>query len=145
MIVCKPKIGSLFSLGLFSFGGTAIGGFSLKLLLTENNVPWYHYMASFTLLPLALVILIRMFWGYKIVTFGKERVSIRYPFRFTSHAIPLKELSSWKETKVSTKTGTYREIEIKSDVVSIKINYQEHSSYNEALKYLEKKAKKRKQ
>ena len=117
-----------------------MGSFSFRIALTQADVPWYHYLAALTLFPLAIVIFVRIFWAYKRVEFGKEMVSVRYPFRFISFSIPLKEIKTWKETSVKAKTGNYREIEINSASRKVSINLQEHSHYLDALKYLEKKA-----
>ena len=144
MIVCKPKAGSLFSLGIFSIGGMAGGGFSFRLILFEMQIPWYHYPSALILLPLGLVIFFRIFWSYKIVTFGKEKISVRFPFRIKSFSVTLKEINVWKEVRVNTKTGNYREIEISGGGKTISINLQEYSNYQEALKYLDKKARKSK-
>lgn len=121
-----------------------MGGFSFRIILTQINVPWYHYLAALTLFPLAIVIFVRIFWTYKRVEFGREMVSVSYPFRFFLFSIPLKEIKTWKETRVKTKTGNYREIDIISGSRKVSINLQEHSHYLEALKYLEKKAAKTK-
>jgi hypothetical protein len=144
MIVSKPKAGSLFSLGIFSIGGIIVGGLSFRIVLSGVSVPWYHYLASLTLFPLALVLFVRIFWAYKIVKIGKEKIFIRFPFRFQTLSVALKEIKQWKEIRVKSKTGNYREIEVLSNSKKISLNNQEHTKYEEVLNYLEKKARRTK-
>jgi len=142
MIVSKPKPGSLFSLGVFSTGGIIVGAISFKIVLTGYNFPWYHYLISLTLFPLAIAIFFRIFWTYKVVEFGKGKVDVNYPFRFRKLSFPLSNLSDWKEINIKNKTGQYKEIEINYNGRKITLNNQEHSHYREALQYMNKKASK---
>lgn len=116
----------------------------MKIVLTGFSVPWYHYLVTLTLFPLAVAIFIRIFWTYKVLELGKSRISVRYPFRFKNLSVAINNIDTWQETNINNKTGQYKEIEIRISGKKITLNNQEHSNYREALQYLNKKASKMK-
>jgi hypothetical protein len=53
--------------------------------------------------------------------------------------MPLKEMDSWEETIIQTKTGIFKQVEIIFPSKIIKLSIQENSQYQEAVQYLKKK------
>lgn len=146
MIVVKPKVSTLFSLGIFVAACLSISGYTLGIVLSSNNPEWYHFATTAFLLPLGFGLLLRMIFKYKVVSIGKESIIINFPTRFNVKNYPLKEVQLWKETSIKTAGGKYMEVEIVfNDSKKVNLSMQEHSNYSDVIKYLNKKvAKKRK-
>ncbi len=146
MIVVKPKVSTLFSLGIFVAACISVGGYTFSILLTSNNPQWYHYATTSFLVPLGLGLLFRMIFKYKVVSIGKESIIIKFPTRFRMKNYPLKEVKMWHETAIKTAGGKYKEVEIIfTDLKKLSLSMQEHSNYSDVIKYMNKKiSKKRK-
>ena len=66
MIVSKPKLNALFAIGLFVLISFSLGFINLNIII-QGGARWYNFLLVFTILPLALIILIRQLAGYKII------------------------------------------------------------------------------
>lgn len=144
MIVAKPKIGTLFSLGLFIFISLAIAIYTAYYMLNANTIAWYQYAVVIILFPLALGLAAKVILGYKIIEIGKEKLDITFPTRFKKETYRIKDIDYWKETKVKTATGTYKEVEIQfENKKKLALSYQEHTDYPKVIQYLKKKCAKK--
>lgn len=144
MIIAKPKLGTLFSLGIFVVISLGVAIYTASLMWGSLNIPWYQYLIVIILFPLSLGLTARIILGYRIIEIGKERFDIYFPTRFSRKSYRLKEIEYWKETKVKTATGLYREVEIRfEDNKQVTLSYQEHSDYDKVIKYLKKKCAKK--
>jgi hypothetical protein len=142
MILVKPKIGTLFSIGLFILACLAGGIYGLMEIRQDVHAAWYNYALAIVLLPIGIGLLIKILWGYQYVSFGKQRIKVQYPVRMHSSQYPLNTITDWYEDSVKTASGTYREIIIRfSNGKKIRISMQEHMRYLEALKYMQKKCR----
>jgi hypothetical protein len=80
-----------------------------------------------------------------VVNIGKESVIIRFPTRFSSKSYALKEIKTWHETAIKTAGGNYKEVEILfTDMKKLNLSMQEHTNYANLIKYMSKKASKKK-
>lgn len=144
MIVSKPKVSTLLSLGFFLILAFSLGGINLRIILTSTNPSWYHYLISSFLLPLGTIITFKQLWGFKTVRVQKEKLIINYPFRFNKVNRKLREVTKWGETKVGTKSGTFRELTVLFETGNnLKMTLQENSKYEEVFDYLKKKLPKK--
>jgi len=144
MIVSKPKVSTLLSLGFFLTLAYALGGINLRIILTSTSPSWYHYLISAFLLPLATIITFKQLWGFKIIRIQKEKLNISYPFRFKKVNRKLREVKKWGETTVGTKSGTFRELTVLFETGNnLKMTLQENSNYEEVVNYLKIKLPKK--
>ena len=145
MIVVKPKVSTLFSLGIFVAACISISGYTLSILLTSPNPQWYHMATTALLGPLGLGLLFRIIFKYKIVSIGKESIIINFPTRFKSKNYSIKEVKMWHETAIKTAGGKYMEVEILfDDMKKLNLSMQEHTNYSNVIKYMNKKIAKKK-
>lgn len=144
MIVVKPKVSTLFSLGIFVAACLSISGYTLSIVLTSTNPEWYHFATTAFLGSLGLGLLFRMVFKYKVVSIGKESINIKFPTRFKLKSYPLKEVKMWNETAIKTAGGKYMEVEILfTDMKKLSLSMQEHTNYANLIKYMKKKASKK--
>lgn len=143
MIVAKPKISTLFSLGVFILFCMIASGYAIGHMLSGKTILWYHYTLAIIFFPIGLGLLFRMLLGYRIIRVGKEKIEVHFPSKFTTRTYKLKDISQWKETAVKTVSGTFKEVEVLfNDRKKITVSIQEHTDYKPLLKYLQKKCAK---
>ncbi len=143
MIVAKPKISTLFSLGVFILFCMIASGYAIGHMLSGKTILWYHYSLAIIFFPIGLGLLFRMLLGYRIIRVGKEKIEVHFPSKFTTRTYKLKDISQWKETAVKTVSGTFKEVEVLfNDRKKITVSIQEHTDYKPLLKYLQKKCAK---
>ena len=104
---------------------------------------WYNYIALYFFGPLAFVLSIRILFNFKVVSIGKERIEVWYPFRLSRKKYTVGDISQWKESTVKTGKSKFRELEIRFEKRRLKLSNQENSSYDQLLNYLRKKAKRK--
>ncbi|UII32902.1 hypothetical protein LVD17_03540 [Fulvivirga ulvae] len=144
MIVAKPKVGTLFSLGLFIAISLSVAIYTAFLMLASNSIAWYQYAIVIILFPLSLGLAVKVVFGYKIISIGKEKLDITFPTRFKRESYKIKDIDYWKETQVKTATGTYKEVEIQfDDKKQLSLSFQEHTDYPKVIQYLKKKCAKK--
>ena len=144
MIVSKPKSQALFAIGIFVIICFLLGGYNFKLIL-DGSTWFFNWIMAIVFLLIAFILLLRQLFNYKIISIGNEKVQVWYPLRFRTIRGNLKDMQFWEETIIQTKTGIFKQLEIKFPQRSIKMSVQENTNYFDAVNYLKKKqAKKRK-
>ena len=141
MIICKPKGQSQFALWVFISLCLIISLF----LITNYNGQILTLIGIIILLPLGLILTFRNTWFYKIISFRKKSIQVRFPLRFKKTSVQLKEIDSWKEEEVKTWKEPFRQITIYSGKNTIKFANQEFTNYKQAKNYLLKNAGKKQQ
>ena len=141
MIVSKPKPTALIALGIFIIICVGVGGYALTNVL-NNTAGWFGYAASFTMLPLAAILLIRQLLSYKTVQIG-DVVRVSYPFRFHKKEVKLKELVLWKQTIIKTKNAPFKQLTLAFENFTLKLSVQENSNYEQIYKFLKKRVGKK--
>lgn len=139
MIVSKPKSQALFAIGMFILVCISLGGYNLSLLL-KGSTWFFNYIMATVFLSIAFILLARQLFNYKIISIGKEKVQVWYPLRFSTFRKGIKEMNSWEETIIQTKTGVFKQLEIIFPKKIIKMSIQENTYYSEAVEYMKKKA-----
>jgi hypothetical protein len=144
MVVSKPKSQALFAISVFVIICFALGGYNLSSII-QGSTWFFNWAMAIVFLPIALILLLRQLFNYKIISLGNEKAQVWYPLRFRTIRGNLKDIEYWEETIIQTKTGIFKQLEIKFPQRSIKMSLQENTNYKEAVNYLKKKqAKKRK-
>ncbi len=140
MIVVKPKINTLLSLGIFITICLSVSGYTLSVMIGSNSIQWYQYLIVLILTPLALGILFKTLLGYKRVEVGKNKITVYHPIRFSNQSYQVKEIRQWTEQNVKTAGSTFKELNILFDSgKKLSLSLQEHTNYLDLLKYLKKK------
>ena len=144
MIIVKPKLGTLFSLGIFVAACLSLGGYAANIILNNNQPAWYHYVLLLGFGPIGIGLLARMIFKYKVVRIGKGSIFIQFPSQFRERVYKLTNIENWKETAIKTAGGKYKELEILfDDKKKLYLSMQEHANYPQAINYLKKKAAKK--
>lgn len=136
MILSKPKRSTLFSLSLFLILAYGIG---IWTALALPSSPAYWYLIPIICLITAVVITLKVLWGYQIIQINGAQWKIKYLIR-ADHAFYSKNIEWWKETEIKTAGGPYRELHIHTlDSVNVKVSLQEHTEYEKILKRVKSK------
>jgi len=143
MIVAKPKVGTLFSLGVFIILSLIGSGYAIGRFFSGEAMLWYHYALAVIFFPIGMGLLFRLLLGYRIVKISKGRFDVNYPSRFSKKTYKINDLDKWKEVEVKTATGTYKEVELHfNDKKKLSFSMQEHTDYPKLKNYLSKKCAK---
>lgn len=144
MIVSKPKKSTLVSLSIFILLDIALIFATITSIDRSEVVYWYHYLFLIILIPIGVLVLAKVLWGYKITKFGKGEVAVRFPVRFKAYTQPMKQINSWQEEVIKTASGKYEQTEIIfENGKKLTLGKQEHSNYEKVINYLKKKAGKK--
>ena len=144
VIIVKPKISTLFSLGIFIVLCLGVSGYTLFTMLDREYVAWYQYLLVIVPGPLALGLMTKTVLGYKKVQVGQERIIVTYPARFTKKIYPLKEVEHWTEHEIKTAGSKFKELNVRfKNGKKLALSLQEHDRYIDVIKYLKKKCAKK--
>lgn len=146
MIQVKPKVSTLFSIGVFLI--ISFGIFFYTIYSGSNSLAYsvIQLILVFTTGPIAVAVTLKTLWGLKLLEISKEKFIIKYPFRFTTYKFIGKDIEYWKLEKIKTYGGEYEELiwQLKNGK-KYAMSKQEHTAYDKALNYMLKKFKKLKQ
>ena len=112
MVVSKPKSQALFAIGGFVTICFMLGGYNLKLLI-EGSTWFFNWLMAIVFLLIGFILLLRQLFNYKIISIGNEKVQVWYPLRFRTIRGNLRDIDFWEETIIQTKTGIFKQLEIK--------------------------------
>jgi hypothetical protein len=138
MIVSKPKSQALFAIGMFVLVCISLGGYNLSLLI-KGSTWFFNYIMATVFLSIAFILVVRQLINYKIISIGKDKIQVWYPLRFSTTRMTNKEMVSWEETIIQTKTGIFKQLEIVFPTKTIKMSIQENTQYQEAVNYMKRK------
>ena len=138
MIVSKPKSQALFAIAVFVLICFGLGGYNFKLIV-EGSTWFFNWIMAIVFLLIAHVLMFRQLFNYKIVSLGNEKIQVWYPLRFKTIRGDLRDIEYWEETVIQTKTGLFKQLEVKFPRRTIKLSIQENTRYQEAVNYLIKK------
>ncbi len=143
MIVVRPKVNTLFSIGVFLILIFSFFGVMINQYLSYTRPPLYISLLMVTSGALGFAILIKYLWNLKTISIGKERFEVRYPVRFRKIIYSGKEIIKWQEVKIKTWGGNYAELSIHFNAdKKLDLSQQEHTEYDKTINYLNKKYKK---
>ncbi len=140
MIISKPKFNTLFALAVFITASLTIATYGLIVLLKGTAV-WWAYTLAFLFSPVALGLIIKVTWGYKIISLGNQKLEVKFPFRMKKKKYHLKQLASWEESIVKTGSGLFKELTLRfDDGFKMTLSYHENIHYDKIFDYLSKNA-----
>jgi len=140
MIVCKPKINTYLSIGLFELlaGGLVI--FIYFQLPGMGSWRWLGHMLIPVLIGIMLAILVKVLWSVKTVKVAKEKFEVNFPLRGKKRSYSGKNLKRWSEQAIKTAGGTYKEATLLfDDGQKVGVSQQEHTDYTAFVKYMNQK------
>jgi hypothetical protein len=144
MIVSKPKVSSLISLGIFLLAAYSVSLVLLLQILNIPNLPWYFPVLFGIVLTVALFVTYKVVTAFKIIRIGKQKMEVHFPLKGKKRQFNLSNLDAWKETIIKTGAGTYKELELHFTTgPSIKMTLQENTNYDKVYQYLNKKYSKK--
>ncbi|MEO9967472.1 MAG: hypothetical protein ABJF11_16865 [Reichenbachiella sp.] len=142
MIISKPKIGTLFSVGVFIFLAFALFIYGLIQIREASDRTWW-YVLVYTSGPIGLLVLMKILFTLKTIKISKERFEVRFPFKFQKYDFSGKEIDHWFHTSIKTYGGLYEELTIAlQSGKKLAMSKQENTEYDKTLNYLKKKFKK---
>lgn len=142
MIVSKPKIGTLFSVGLFIAIAFAIFVYSLVQIQYATDRTWW-YVLIYTSGPIGFMVLIKILFSLKTIKIAKEKFEVKFPFKFKKYSFGGKEIDHWFHSSIKTYGGLYEELTIKlTSGKQLAVSKQENTEYDKMLNYLKRKFKK---
>jgi hypothetical protein len=143
MVNSKPKVGTLFSVGIFLAIAYSVFIYSLTTYLGAQIPNTLTIILLLTTGPIAVVITFKTLFGLKFMEINKEKFSVNYPFRFKKVKFSSKDLESWKIDEIKTFGGLYEELIWKTKTgKQYSISKQEHTDFDKAKSYMVKKFKK---
>ncbi|UXX77813.1 hypothetical protein N7E81_10565 [Reichenbachiella carrageenanivorans] len=141
MIVSKPKIGTLFSVGLFITIAFAAFIYGLTQIQSATDRSWW-YLLVYTSGPIGFVVLVKILFSIKTVKVSKEKFEVKFPFKLSRYAFGGKEIDHWFHTSIKTYGGLYEELTIKlTSGKQLALSKQENTEYDKMLNYMKKKFK----
>jgi len=142
MIQSRPKVSTLFSIGVFLIIAYAVFIYAFLNISQNDSYNTWSLILTYTSGPIAIAITLKTFWGIKLIEISKEKFTIKYPFRFSVKKFTGKEIESWELDKIKTYGGAYEElIWYTKSGKKYSISKQEHTEYDKALNYMNKKFK----
>ena len=144
MIVSKPKGSTIFSLSAFLIIAYGLAIWSIISLPDHGPVPIYRYVISGGISLVAVLVTIKVFWGYQTIRLNQDSWRVTYLLRPGKKIFRTQQIAWWKVTTINTKGGIYEELHIHTDGGgNIKVSPQEHTSYSKILHHLQKKCSKK--
>ena len=143
MIHAKPKVSTLFSVGVFLILVFGLFAYSLSGFLESDKTSTLNTILVGSSGAIGLTIALKTLLGIKLMQIAKERFSLNYPFRFKKVKFTGKEIEYWKIDQIKTFGGMYEELLWKTKSgKEYSISKQEHTDFDKAKAYMLKKFKK---
>ncbi|UJP65040.1 hypothetical protein [Mongoliitalea daihaiensis] len=141
MITCKPKTNTYVALG--SVLGLLIIGLIATLAHFANVGTfglWFYLISTSLLTIVILLLMVKMMAGYKFISAGKEKITLRFPLRKATKIYNLDQVSVWEEEKVVANKKEFKQLTIVfDDQTSFSISNHEHDNYQDMIGYFQKK------
>jgi magnesium-transporting ATPase (P-type) len=144
LIVSKPQTNTIVSFTIFLVITLVV--LSMNLISLSHQPAWYTYLIIVLLVPIALLVIYKIFLRYKIIRMGNNQVEIHYPVMRRKYQYSVNDVVAWKENVVKTgKNSVYKELEIRfHDKRKLNFGHKEQTEYNRIVSYLSQKAAKKK-
>jgi len=141
MIVSKPKVRTIASVGLFVLAAFSLSGYGVHQVQQTNDRFWW-FVLIYTTGPIGMVVLIKILTGIQYLKIGKEKFEFFAPFKFKKITFTGKQLSQWTSEKIKTYGGLYEEIVWRlANGKEFRISKQENTQFDEIHRYMKRKFK----
>lgn len=144
MIITKPKFNTFFAIGVFLVLSYGSAFYLLISILQQPDASTWIYLLFMLVGIIAIVITIKMLRSYKKVIIDKNRVDVFSFFGFVRKRLYLKDIEIWKEERVKTANGMFKQLEVNfANKKYFRIANQEHDNYEKAVNFFRKHYKKK--
>lgn len=136
MIISKPKANTTGAMLLFILILAAI----FIYLVSDTSTGNYFILqlaAALLTAGLAVMVSYKLVRNYKTLSLGNEKMEVKSLAGSKKYAF--KEMTSWNEVIVDTRTVKHKQLSMYFEAVKISISNQEHTNYEKVSQYLAKK------
>ncbi|MEP4531920.1 MAG: hypothetical protein ABJ004_02460 [Cyclobacteriaceae bacterium] len=142
MIVSKPKSNTTVALGVFLVLIFVVFFFLLNSLISVPDYFIFKLVLTPIVLVIGLIVLSKFLGSLKVVTLGKDKITVLYLITRMRISIDVSQVLGWREEVVKTKNGDFREVKILYTKKKIlKLSNKENTEYDKVIQYLKKKVK----
>ncbi|MEO9477837.1 MAG: hypothetical protein ABJG41_20005 [Cyclobacteriaceae bacterium] len=142
MIVSKPKSNTTVALGVFLILIFVVFFFLLNSLISVPDYFIFKLVLTPIVLVIGLIVLSKFLGSLKVVTLGKDKITVLYLITRMRTSIDVSQVLGWREEVVKTKNGDFREVKILYTKKKIlKLSNKENTEYDKVIQYLKKKVK----
>lgn len=139
MIVTKPKFNTFFAIGVFLILSYGSAIYLLTSIINSSDTSVWMYVLLVLVLIISFFVTIKMLSSYKKVIIDKNRVDVFSLFGLVKRRLYLKELDHWKEERVKTANGTFKQLEVYfAHKKFFRIANQEHDNYEKTVNFFRK-------
>lgn len=139
MIVAKPKFNTFFALGVFLLLVYGVIAYMIYDITTSESVSVWLYGLLVLVAGIALTVSIKFVNSYKVISLEKNRADVSLLFGAIKKRLYFKELDYWKEERVRTSNGIFKQFSANFiNNSSIKLSNQEHLNYEKVVGFFRK-------
>ena len=143
MIVCKPKGATLFSLGAVAFICYGAGLFLFLGTSYRTQHPSSLHLFAAGLLLVALLLTLRLAFGYRIILAQNGKVTVRQQLLLRHRRFDLRDLLDQEEIVIKTFNGEYRQLKLRFTNGQFRISKSEYANYERLKSYVGQKTPKK--
>ncbi|MEP0365420.1 MAG: hypothetical protein ABJN36_08060 [Cyclobacteriaceae bacterium] len=142
MIVSKPKSNTTVALGVFLVLIFVVFFFLLNSLISVPDYFIFKLVLTPIVLVIGLIVLSKFLGSLKVVTLGKDKITVLYLITRMRISIDVSQVLGWREEVVKTKNGDFCEVKILYTKKKIlKLSNKENTEYDKVIQYLKKRVK----
>ncbi|QCK14101.1 hypothetical protein [Mangrovivirga cuniculi] len=141
MLISRPRRNTLFSIFIFII--ILIAGIYFLLNLYNQNGHWGWLIGITFLGIIAVALVLKIMFGYKVIKAEKNKFLVYYPFRFRRESYLLNDLIQWEIIIIETGKQPFEEIKALFTNGKFSLNLPENGNYKKFKQFFEKKAPKK--
>ncbi|MEP4594890.1 MAG: hypothetical protein ABJZ92_01685, partial [Cyclobacteriaceae bacterium] len=107
MIVSKPKSNTTVALGVFLVLIFVVFFFLLNSLISVPDYFIFKLVLTPIVLVIGLIVLSKFLGSLKVVTLGKDKITVLYLITRMRISIDVSQVLGWREEVVKTKNGDF--------------------------------------
>ena len=109
LIVSRPQTNTIVSFSFFLTITLVV--LVMNLISISSHTAWYTWLIIGLLVPIAGLVIYKIFLRYKIIRMGNNQVEIHYPVLRRKYHYSVNDITAWKENVVNTgKNSVYKEL-----------------------------------
>ncbi len=136
MIISKPKLSTLFSLGAFLVLAYGLATY-LFIQVARGMATSWMVIGLGVSAGVAVAVTIKTITGYQQLFVSKNKIEVMRIFGLGKRTRYFKDLTFWKETSVKTFSGQFKELDICfQDNKHVKLTLQENSNYDKVHNFM---------
>ncbi|MCU0444162.1 MAG: hypothetical protein MUE85_04535 [Microscillaceae bacterium] len=143
-MLIKPRTSAIYSLVAFLGLAYSFLGLLIYNYVYSRGSGWWYWLGFGFVGGLALVITIRIFYNYKVISVAKGKIIIDKQFLWQKTIFDLSDLLEINEQVINTMGTSYRLLNLRFSQGFVEISEQEYTNYEAFKNYLEKNKPKKK-